>query len=69
MTVRIPFLGPATVGVNVTEILQLSPTPNVAPQVVVLAKSPLTTMLAIARVAVPVLLRLIVCEPLVVPTD
>src|SRR5664279_1611354 len=51
---------PAALGVNITEMLQFPPAATLAPQVLVCAKSPalvpVTTMLAIDRAAVPVLL-------------
>ena len=48
-----PVRVPAAVGVNFTLIAQCLPTASVAPQVVVLEKSPLATMLVMLSVAVP----------------
>src|ERR1039457_7273507 len=63
---------PAAVGVNVTEKLQFAPAATLLPQVLVYAKSPglapVTAMLVIDRVPVPVLLRVTDWVALVVPT-
>lgn len=57
---RVPFLVPTAVGVKVTLNVQLVFTASVAPQVVVLAKSPLADVLLIVRLAVPLLVRVTV---------
>jgi len=59
---------PAAVGVNVTVMMQLAPTPWPEPQVFVWAKSPLATMLLIVRARLPVLVKVTVCGALAVPT-
>lgn len=68
----LPVRAPAVVGTKVTLIVQLALAAKVAAQVVVLAKSPLTVMLAMFSVAPPelvsvtllaVLVLPIVCEP------
>ena len=63
---------PATVGVKVTEMLQLPPAATVAPHVFVCPKSPLlapvTAMLVMVSAAVPGLLRVTLCAALDVPT-
>ena len=52
--VSVPERGPVAVGVNVTFIVQLAEAAKVAPQVVVRAKSPDTTIEVMFRVAFPV---------------
>lgn len=68
LTTMLPFRAPGAVGVNVTLMVQVAVCANVAPQVVVRAKSPLATMLAILRTAPPVLVKVIDWAALVVPT-
>jgi hypothetical protein len=63
----LPLRAPTAVGVKVTLIVQFAPCARVAPQVVVLAKSPLATMLAILSDAPPGLARVIVWAALVEP--
>ena len=62
-----PVLLPATVGVNVTLMVQFASAAKLAPQVLSCAKSPVTTMLVIIKAAVPVLLNVTACGALVVP--
>jgi len=57
VTVKVPDLVPMVVGVKVTFIVQVLDAARLLPHVPVCAKSPVTTILAIVRVAVPVLLR------------
>lgn len=64
----LPLRAPAAVGVKVTLMVQLAAAARVAPQVVVLAKSPLMPMLAMFSVAPPLLVRVTVCAALVLPT-
>src|SRR5581483_2246946 len=67
MAVRVP----AADGLNVTDIEQLLPAATDVPHVLVCAKSlafiPVTAMLVRERVAVPVLVRVMLCAVLVVP--
>ena len=60
MIVIEPLREPVAVGVKVTLRVQLAPAAKLEPQVLVWAKSPLTVMLAIVRIALPVLLRVTV---------
>jgi hypothetical protein len=64
---------PATVGLNVTLIVQLLPAATLAPHVLPCAKSPafvpVTPMLDIASGLPPLLLSVTVCAALVLPTD
>lgn len=57
---RVPFLFPTAVGVKVTLNVQLAFTARAAPQVVVLAKSPLADVLLIVRLAVPLFVKVTV---------
>jgi hypothetical protein len=52
-----PLRKPVALGVKVTLRVQLAPAAKLEPQVLVWAKSPLTAMLVIVRVALPVFLR------------
>ena len=52
------------VGVKVTVTVQLLPASSPLPQLLVSLKSPLTLMLLIVSVAVPVLLKVTLCEEL-----
>src|SRR5437899_400098 len=65
---RLPVRVPDAVGENVTLMAQFPPTAKELPQLLVWAKSPLATMLLMARVAVPVFDSVTVCAALVVPT-
>ena len=68
-----PARVPPALGLKVTLIVQLAPGAIVVPQVLVSAKSPpfvpVVTMLETPSATVPVLLSVIVCAPLVVPTS
>ena len=55
--VKEPFREPLAVGVKVTLRVQLALAARLEPQVLVWEKSPLTVMLVMLRVALPVLLR------------
>jgi hypothetical protein len=66
--VTTPVLVPAAVGLKVTLSVQLALAARLAPQVSVWEKSPLALMLVMLRVALPVLLRVTVRAPLLVPT-
>jgi hypothetical protein len=57
VTVTTPVLVPAAVGLKETLRVQLAPAATLEPQVLVWEKSPLTVMLEMLRVALPVLLR------------
>jgi len=66
VTVIVPDLFPATVGVNVTPKVQFDPARIVATHVLsVIVKSPLGTTLLMDRLAPPLLVRVIVCGALV----
>ena len=65
--VNVPVLVPLAVGLKVTEMKHFAPATRVVPQAWVSAKSPLTLMPLIVNVPAPVLLRVTVCAPLVVP--
>jgi len=70
--VTVPVRFPAEPGVKVTLIVQVPPTAKVLPQVfAVTAKSvasvPVTPMLVTVSVALPSLVRVVDCTPLVVP--
>jgi hypothetical protein len=69
VTVIVPVLVPDCVGVKVTLIVQVAPTPTEPPQVFVCAKSPLATMAVILSSALPVLVKITLCEPLVIETN
>jgi hypothetical protein len=66
--VTAPVLVPAAVGLKVTLRMQLALGARLGPQVLVWEKSPLAVMLAIVRVALPVLVRVRLCGRLLVPT-
>lgn len=69
--VKAPVRDPAWFGVKTIAILQFCPAANVLPHGlmdVVCAKSPLVAMLAIVRVAFPVLARITFFPPLLAPT-
>jgi hypothetical protein len=55
--VTTPVLVPVAVGLKVTLRVQLAPAARLEPQVLVWEKSPLTAMLVMLRVALPVLLK------------
>jgi hypothetical protein len=64
----VPVLFPAATGVKVTDIAHLSPALNVAPQVLVWEKPPLTLMLEIVSGELPILVSVTVWALLLVPT-
>jgi hypothetical protein len=67
--VKAPVLVPAAVGAKVTLTTQLVVGCKGAVQLLVWAKAPLATMLVKVKAAVPVLVTVIACGLLVVPTD
>jgi len=67
-TVIAPPMLPVTVGENVTVIVQVAPPVSVAPQVVVLPKSPLAVMDESVAVEVPVFFMVMTFPALVEPT-
>jgi hypothetical protein len=69
VTVMVPVRVPVAAGANVTWIEQFAPGARVVPQVVVFEKSPVTLMPLMESVAPPVLVRVIVCAVLRVPTS
>src|SRR5205807_634490 len=62
-----PVLKPVAVGLKVTLTVQLAPAVTLLPQLLVWAKSPLATMLAMFNTAVPLLVSMDVWDGLVVP--
>ena len=56
-----PVRFPLAAGVNVTLIVHVAPAATLVPQLLVCAKSPLTTMLVKVMAAVPVLFRVTTC--------
>ena len=68
MMVTTPVLVPVAVGVKVTLRVQLALVARLEPQVLVWEKSPLTVMLVMLRVALPVLLRVTLWALLLPPT-
>jgi len=68
----VPLRVPVAVGVRVTLIVQLAPAARLAPHVFVTPKSeefvPVTLMLEMARLTLPVFERVTVCAALGVPT-
>ena len=67
VTVTEPVRDPVAVGVKVTLMVHDALAARLVPQVLVSEKSPLTVMLEIARVALPGLLSVTLCGPLLVP--
>ncbi len=65
--VIVPVLAPAAVGVKVTLMVQLVPPARLLPQVLVSAKSPPGTMLAMVNAMLPVFARVICCAAVVPP--
>ena len=57
LTVRVPFLVPATVGLNVTLMVQEAPATTLDPQVLVWEKSPLVLIPETVSLVLPVLVR------------
>jgi negative regulator of sigma E activity len=66
--VSAPLREPLVLGVNVTLRVQLALAATLVPQVLVWEKSPLTVMLLIVRVALPVFVRVTLCALLLLPT-
>ena len=66
VTETVPVLEPATVGVKITEIVQVPDAATEAPHVLVWLKSPLAAMLVIVSVADPVLVSVTDCAALAV---
>jgi hypothetical protein len=66
--VRVAVRLPAAVGAKVTHMEQLAPLANVAPQLFVWAKSPVTAIRVMVRMAAWLLLSVIVLAALVKPT-
>ena len=66
------FIGPVAVGAKCPWIVQLDPAARLAPQLLAKmnddASAPVTAMLVIVSVPLPVLVMVTVCEPLAVPT-
>ena len=69
VTVRVPVLVPAAVGVNVTLIVQVVLAERIEPHVLLWLKSPAATMLEMLNGASPVLLKITCCAALATPTD
>jgi hypothetical protein len=70
VSVSVPVRAPAAVGVNFTLIVQLAPAATVLPQVPTPAKPKSPVKLALnVRVALPVLVSVVNCAPLLVPTN
>jgi hypothetical protein len=65
---RVPVLGPASVGENLTSNVQLFPAATEVPQVFVRAKSPLMAIFEIFSVSVPLLVSVTVWGSLLWPT-
>jgi len=63
-----PVRVPVAVGVKVTLMVQLAAAATLPPHVLLAAKSPLATMLEIARGPVPLFVSITICGALVVPT-
>ena len=66
VTVIEPVRAPATVGVKVTEMVQLAAAATELPQVLVWLKSPLAARVVIVRAADPLLVNVTVCAALAV---
>jgi hypothetical protein len=67
VTVKVPESGPVAVGEKVTLIVQEPPAATLPPQLLVSPKLALGAMLVMLSAALPVLLRVTGCDPLVVP--
>jgi hypothetical protein len=67
LTLAAPILPKVAVGVKVTPRLQVPPAATLDPQLLLTAKSPVVTMLAIAKAALPVLVKVEYFGALVVP--
>ena len=57
VTVRVPFRVPATLGLNVTLMVQEAPAATLAPQLLVWEKSPLVLIPETVSLMLPVLVR------------
>ena len=68
MTLTAPVRDPPAIGLKATLRVQLALTARLEPQSLVWTESPLAAMLAMLRVASPVLLRVTICAQLVEPT-
>ena len=66
--VSVPVSGPAAVGEKVTLIVQAALAARLPPQLLVSPKFALVAMVAMVSAALPVLLKVTGCDPLVVPT-
>ncbi len=65
----VPVMLPAAVGLNVTVIVQFAPPATLVPQVLLGTKSPMVLLIPeIASVPLPLVLRVIDCPALGVPT-
>lgn len=65
---RLPLCPPAEAGENVTLMVQLAPAAREVPQVLVWAKGTLAVMLVMLTAVAAVLVSVVVCAALVVPT-
>lgn len=68
-TLMLPFVVPATVGLNVTVIVQFAPAFTVLPQLFVSEKSALTATAEMVNAALPTFVMVIVWELLEIPTS
>ena len=68
MTVNVPVVVPVTTGLKVTAMLHEAPAATLEPQVLVWEKGPLTAMLEMVSVEVPVFSSVTACELLLTPT-
>ena len=68
VTVKVPVVVPATVGLKVTSMLQEAPTATLEPHVLVWEKGPLTAMLEMVSVEVPVFSSVTAWALLLTPT-
>ena len=66
-TKSVPLRLPLAMGMKVTEIWQLAPTPSTLPHELVCEKSPLMLMSEMLTKVFPVLVRVTVCGELLVP--
>jgi hypothetical protein len=70
VSVSVPVRAPVAVGVNFTLIVQLAPAATVLPQVPTPPKPKSPVKLALnVRAALPVLVSVVNCAPLLVPTN
>lgn len=68
VTVMVPIRAPMTVGVKVTSMAQFAPAATALPQVFVCAKSPVISMLVMAKAASPAFVSVMVSGVLVAAT-